>query len=88
MGAREGEADLDQTERFGMQKDRSPYRDASARGPAIGSNLQKRDRAARDEDGFVFLAPASAGSTSRAYAPGMCRINYRACVGLGGPVDV
>lgn len=39
----------------------------------IGSNLQKRDRTARDEDGFVFLAPAS---TSRAYASGMHRVNY------------
>lgn len=46
----------------------------------IGSNLQKRDRTARDEDGFMFLAPAST-SRRRAYASGMHRVNYTRCIG-------
>lgn len=58
-----------------MQKDHS----AALRcgGSNIGSNLQKRDRAARDEDGFVFLAPASAPAVPVAVAH-----TLQECVGL------
>lgn len=71
--ARKGRADL--TKLINSQKDHSLFQ--SRRGSNIDSNLQKRDRTARDEDGFVFLAPASTSSTSRrrAYASGMRRLD-------------